>query len=277
MIINQTNQTIILWQTVHNTRLVWSKLTTRIQNENDLGFYWCSIKPTESNSFILSTVLNVSLLEDIELQTCNCGDGPIVDSTLFSEFPCVNGTVSEVDAQSDICPQGNNKKTPLSTNVAKGVWTTVPAEIDIDIGSTTGEGTESWTSLPTELPSSTTQETTLEIMTKTTAAYEDITQATNAADPRDQLDTIIISFTVGKLPHPPPPKKFVMNECTCCFLFPYRYSYWCYIIPDHLTVSHNWNLSQKNIKDESKGSQATDRACYYNKHPSRGIQYDDKD
>ena len=215
-IIGQTAQTIIQ-QIENNTRLVWSKLTTHILEEKDIGFYWCSVKSNDSDTFIPSTVLNISLLEDIQLQTCNCGDRPIIDSTLFSEFPCATGNVSEVDTQSDNCQQGGNKEASLSTNVAKDLWTTVPPEIDIDNGSTTGQGTESLTTLPTELSSSTTQETTVEITTE--KVYEDIIHSTNAADTewpttagtsrRDQLDRIMISFTVGKLPHPLPQKNLL--------------------------------------------------------------------
>ena len=85
---------------------------THIQKKKDTGFYWCSVKPNDNDTYFPSTVLNISLLEDIQLQTCNCDDGRIVDSTLFSELPCASGNVIEIDPQSDNCRQPDRDEKP---------------------------------------------------------------------------------------------------------------------------------------------------------------------
>jgi hypothetical protein len=214
-----------------------------------------------------------------------------------------------MEPQSDECTQADQHELSPSTNTIEDLMTTAPSEIDTDNGttqseidtdngSTTGEGTaESLTVLPTvtELSSSTTQETTMEITTK--RDYDDITQATNAPDTdsqgltttetlrRDQLDRIMLNFIVGKLPHllsppPPPPPK---NNLSCmkillyCLVFIHSYSYSCYIISDPATVSHDRNLSPEVIKNEKKASQATGRACHYDKHTNRCVQHDNED
>jgi hypothetical protein len=151
-IILQANQTII-WKIDIKKSLVWSKLTTHIQEEKDTGFYWCSVN---NGTFIPSTVLNISSLEDVQLQTCNCDDKPILDhsldSILFSKFPCAYGNISEMEPQSDECKKADQDKLSPSTNTVEDLMTTAAYEIDTDNGttqsetntdngSTTGEGT----------------------------------------------------------------------------------------------------------------------------------------
>ena len=218
-IIAPTNQSTMVstWKIENNTRLVvWSKLSTHIQRKKDTGFYWCSVKPNDNDTYFPSTVLNISFLEDIQLQTCNCDDGPIVDSTLFSKLPCASGNVTEIDPQSDNCQQPDRDKKPPSTNRAEALMITTPPEVNKYNESTTGEGTTgTLMTSPTKLPSSTTMTHTTTVEITNEKAYEDITQTTtNMPDTeglttavtsrRDRLDKIVMSFIIGKLPHLPP-------------------------------------------------------------------------
>lgn len=305
-VVPTSNQTVMtsMWRNESKISLVWSKLTIHIE-EKDTGLYWCSVKSNDSGTFIPSTVLNISLVEDIQLQTCNCDDGPIVDSSLFSKLRCTYGNVSKMEPQSNECQQADHK-TPPSTNTVtvEDLMTTAPSEIDTDNGTapseigtengnTTGEGTaESLTVLPTKLSSSTTQEmtVTVEITTDSEKERDDTTQATYAPDTegpataetprRDQLNKIMLNFIVGKLSHLPSPSLqnlLCIKVLLYCFIFIHSYSYSCCIISDPLIVSHNWNLSQKAVKDERKASEATGSACHYDKRTSRCVQHDNKD
>ena len=308
IIVVPTNQTVMtsIWRS-EGISLVWSKLTIHIEEKNT-GLYWCSVKSNDNGTFIPSTVLNISSVEDIQLQTCNCDDGPIVDTSLFSKLHCTYGNVSEMEPQSSECQQTDQDKTlmPPSTNTVtvEDLKTTTPSEIDTDNGtapseigtdngSTIEEGTaESLTVLPTKLSSSTTQETTVtvEITTNSEKEHDDTTQVTYAPDTegpataetprRDQLNKIMLNFIVGKLSHLPSPSLqnlLCIKVLLYCFIFIHSYSYSCCIISDPLIVSHNWNLSQKAVKDERKASEATGSACHYNKRTSRCVQHDNKD
>ena len=206
--------------------IAWSKLTRHIQDEKDTGYYWCTVKFNDNDTFVPSSVVNISLVEDIQLQICKCDNGPIVNGSLFSKFRCASGNVSEMETQSNECQPSDLDEMPPSTSTATvdDLNTTTPSEIDTvngtapseigtENGSTTGEETaESLTDLPTS-----TQETiiTVEITTDSEKEHDDTTQATYAPDTqgpitaeiprRDQLDKIMLNFIVGKLSHLPPP------------------------------------------------------------------------
>ena len=230
-IISSTNQTQITTprRKIKGKRtIVWSKLTRHIQDEKDTGYYWCSVKFYDNGimSFVPSSVVNISSVEDIQLQICKCDNGPIVNGSLFSKFRCASGNVSEMETQSNECQPSDQDEMPPSTSTAtvEDLNTTTPSEMDTvngtapsaigtDNGSTTGEGTaESLTDLPTS-----TQETIVivEITTDSEKEHDDTTQATYAPDTegpttaeiprRDQLDKIMLNFIVGKLSHLPSP------------------------------------------------------------------------
>ena len=217
----QTEQ-IVMARNESKISLVWSKLTKHIQKEEETGFYWCSMK-LRNGTFIQSTVLNISSVEDIQLQTCNCNDGPIVNSTLFSKFRCTYGNVSEMEPQSNECQQVNQDEMPPSTSTAtvEDLNTTTPSEIDTVNGTAPSEiGTENGSTTGEETAESLTtgtQETivTVEITTDSEKEHDDTTQATYAPDTqgpttaetprRDQLNKIMLNFIVGKLSHLPSP------------------------------------------------------------------------
>ena len=220
-IISSINQTQITpeWNITESRTLEWSKLTIHIQRKKDTGYYWCSVKFNDNGTmFVPSTVLNISSVEDIQLQTCKYDNGPIIvngSESLFSKFRCASGNV---ETQSNECQPSDQDEMPPSTSTAtvEDLNTTTPSETDTvngtapstDNGSTTGEETaETLTDLPT------TQETivTMEITTDSEKEHDDTTQATYAPDTegpitaeiprRDQLDKIMLNFIVGKLSH----------------------------------------------------------------------------
>ena len=251
--------------TVNSRKIVWSKLRidTLTYKESDGGYFWCSVN-NDNNTFIPSYVLNISSIENVQLQTCGCDDGLIVvDNTQFYSR-CANSDVHIInDIQSDKCPQGEDGKLSQSTNATEDLWTTASSQIDINNGSTIQE-VKGLTTLPTKAPNndkSTTHHTNVQITNE--KIYEDITQATSAADTKwlttaetskkGQLESVMMSFTIGK----PPSKIFVIHKCTCSYtaLFPiHRYQYGCYT--DLHTESHNWSLHHETFKDEIKTSKA---------------------
>ena len=225
-IISSTNQTQITpgWNTTENRTLEWSKLTIHIQQTKDTGYYWCSVKFNDNRTmpFVPSTVLNISSVEDVQLQICKYDNGPIIvnsSESLFSKFRCAS---DNVETQSNECQPSDQDEIPPSTSTAtvedlntttpSEIGTTAPSEIGTENGSTTGEETAE---ILTDLL--TTQETiiTVEITTDSEKEHDDTTQATYAPDTegpttaetprRDQLNKIMLNFIVGKLSHLPSP------------------------------------------------------------------------
>lgn len=231
-IINKTSDTAVDYGQIHmnNTatfsrKTVWSKLTVDFKLGHTEGYYWCSVNINDT--FYPSGVLNISTVAEIRLQACTCGDGPVTDNTQFSKFLCANSDFKKI---SDTCPHGDTGETTQATSVANDLRTTIPYDIGKNNTTTTHEVTESSTTSSTEVSTnnnSTNHHTSMEITTETSNnnkstthhidmqittenSYEDITQATNVADTeglttaetleKDQLDRIMMSFTIGKLP-----------------------------------------------------------------------------
>ena len=230
------DQTEMKENIILSKKIVWSKLT--VDDKGDDGYYWCSVNTNNSDISNPSTVVNISFLNGTQIQTCNCGDGPVQNvSKRFSKLRCAENNVSitKSDTQSDLCLQDDDDKHPQLTTAPEDYMmiTTLP-EIDTEIDKTNESATqESLTTLPKPTEVSSNDESTnhagnVEITTKT--AYEDVTETTNTADTewlttaeasrRDQLDRIMMSFTVGTLKPPdPPPSQNMLPTCMNVLVF----------------------------------------------------------
>ena len=108
---------------------VWSQLRV---NEFDHkgeenGYFWCSVNSsgliTETSN--PSTVLNISSTDNMQLQTCSCGNGPANMSIGLSVLRCADGGINTdvIIAQDNTCPQ-----TSQVTSTMEDLWTTVSSE-----------------------------------------------------------------------------------------------------------------------------------------------------
>ena len=199
--------------TTNKKKIVWSKLT--VDDYKDNAYYWCSVKITFSDSDISnpSTVANITFFNDTQIQTCNCGDGPAQNVRLSSKLRCAesNATVTEASDENDVCQYDDIHKPTAAESTVTTVTTSDSSDIDETNGSTTTRKvTESSTTLfMAELSKSTNHETTVETTTEIDGYKDTTTQAASSADTeiwlttaesskRDEIERIMLIFTVGK-------------------------------------------------------------------------------
>ena len=200
----ETNETII-----NSKKTVWTKLiVTSFDQKGDNNYFWCSVNSTISNT------LNISSVDGIPLQSCNCSDGPITiddDSSLYCADN--NTSIITIDGQSsNECSQENIETPSQPTRAIQTPTMFVSADNEREKNrSTTQEVTKSLTTTSTEVANkdtSTTHKITVEMTTVSTKRADvETTQATNEVETewstiaerseRAERDRIITIFIIG--------------------------------------------------------------------------------